>query len=152
MDDILRALRQIATPQCLAAAEGLQAVADTAVYFDLHLRSAGLTADHAMILASALRAHQRRPAPHLRSFSASYNPELTNAGTMALAEAFPDTMAELGLVGCALTDRSGAAILAWADRAQQPQMICIEQNPFSSEFKARASQLRNTKAGLMLVV
>jgi hypothetical protein len=75
----------------------------------LHLRNARLTAQDAISLADAIG--QMEHGPVLRLFSASYNPNLTDAGVVALAGAFPTTMTELGLVGCGIGDAGGHAIL-----------------------------------------
>ncbi|AXI47969.1 hypothetical protein C1J03_19370 [Sulfitobacter sp. SK012] len=62
MNILIDALKAIASPVCLEAADRL---------------------------ADALRQTAMGPGPTLRSFSASYNPGLTDAGVPALAACFP---------------------------------------------------------------
>lgn len=94
MDQLITSLEAIGTSPCGAAASRLH-TAGTAS-FDLYLRNARLNAQDAINLVDAIG--QMKHGPVLRSFSASYNPDLTDAGVVALADAFPTTMTELGLV------------------------------------------------------
>lgn len=137
IDGLIAALESIATPRCLEAARELQDSDTNAESFDLHLRRAGLQAAHAVVLADAIRQLATGPGPQLRSFSASYNRGLTDSGAVALAEAFPATMSELGLVGCVLGDPAGIAILNWVKRAVRPGMVCVEDNRFSGEVRGQ---------------
>ena len=88
----------------------------------------------------------------LRSFSASYNPDLGDVGAAALAEAFPDTMVELGLVGCSIGDAGGSAILEWAREAPQLRMICGEGNMFSAEVRSQFQSLTSLRPKILVVV
>ena len=47
---------------------------------------------------------------NLKSFSLSYNPEITDQGVRLLVKAFPPLIMELGLVGFDLGDEAGEAI------------------------------------------
>ena len=111
----------------------------------------GLIDRHAMTLADAMRWSLPGAGPHLRSFSASYNSDLTDAGVAALARISPNTMTELGFVGCGIGDTGGLALLDWARRASQPRMICIEQNDFSAELRHEFAKLRDYHAGLIVI-
>ena len=106
----------------------------------------------AIRLAAAIRPFGDPQGPALRSFSASYNDGLTDAGAVALAEAFPSSMSELGFVGCGLGDDSAAAIFAWAERAPALTMICVEDNRFSVEAKGRFKRLGRRRGGMLVVV
>jgi len=142
-------LRSIETPRCLAAAEKL--LNTTSPEFDLHLRQAGLTGANTRRLAKALNTDDSN-GPRLRSFSASYNPDLGNEGAIALAQAFPDTLTELGMVGCAIGDAGGRALFEWAARAPSLRMICIEDNAFSQELRREFQTLAEARQQLFVVV
>lgn len=152
MDRLIAALTTIATPECLRVADRLLATGAGFPSFDLHLRRAGLDAQFAALLADAIRHTVAEAGPVLRSFSASYNPDLTDTGITALATAFPVSMTELGFVGCSIGDAGGDAILKWAQRALSPKLICMEQNLFSDAFKEEVAMLRRRTPGLMIIV
>ena len=44
----------------------------------------------------------------LRSFSVSYNPDITEAGAMTLLAVLPAGITDVGLLGCALTEACAA--------------------------------------------
>jgi len=97
-------LRSIGTPGCLAAADRLEASIGSQAGFDLHLRRAGLSQADAQVVADGMLRANAGNALSLKSFSASYNPELGDVGAATLATTFPATMTELGLVGCSVGD------------------------------------------------
>jgi hypothetical protein len=152
MDALIAALNAIGTPDCVNSARRLEALKPDAASFDLHLRRAGLDAGDARLLAGAMRKTTASSGTVLRSFIASYNSDLSDAGVIALAEAFPATMTELGLVGCAIGDAGGLAILAWAKTAQQARMICVEGNAFSADVRSRFAALGQDRGSLLVVV
>ena len=151
MDALIDALRSIGKPICLDAAEKLQGLVENSGSFDLHLRRAGLDAEDAMLLAEAMREKPGSYNVTLRSFSASYNPNLTDEGVIALANAFPTTMTGLGLVGCSIGDPGGLAILGWAENAESPRMICIEANAFSAKVRSRILAFGQKRKSLFLI-
>jgi hypothetical protein len=150
--DLITALRSIGTPGCLAAADRLEASTGSQAGFDLHLRRAGLNQADAQVLADGmLRAHAGN-ALSLRSFSASYNPELGDVGAATLATAFPATMTELGLVGCSVGDAGARPILEWARSAPNLKMICVEGNNFSAGMKTQFRDLASLGRNMLVVV
>ena len=150
--DLITALRSIGTPGCLAAADRLEAAIGSQVGFDLHLRRAGLNQADAEILADGMLRANTGKAISLRSFSASYNPELGNVGAATLAAAFPTTMTELGLVGCAVGDAGARPILEWARSAPNLKMICVERNNFSAGIKTQFRDLASLGGNMLVVV
>jgi hypothetical protein len=152
MDALIGALNSIGKPVCIAVAGRLAALGPKAASFDVHLRRAELDVEDARILAAALRETNGSSGPVLRSFSASYNPDLTDAGVVALAEAFPATMSELGLVGCAIGDAGGRAVLSWVRTAFGARMVCVEENDFSADVKSGFAQLSRERSALVVVV
>lgn len=150
--ELINALRSIGKPVCMDAADRLAASAGTKTGFDLHLRGAGLNEADARVLADGMLRSDAGDGPVLRSFSASYNPELGDTGAAALAEAFPETMTELGLVGCSIGDAGGRAILEWAQTAPKVRMICVEGNNFSTGMRSQFQDLAPFGRHVLVVV
>ncbi|MFT5358597.1 MAG: hypothetical protein ACI9KE_005836 [Polyangiales bacterium] len=161
IDALIKALESIGGPVCLAASQRLGAGAHDAP-FDLHLRDAELDAVDARALADGMQTLARPGTAlpgtalpvtgGLRSFSASYNSDLKDAGAIALAGAFPTTMTELGLVGCSIGDAGGRALLEWAERASHLRMMCVEGNGFSSGVRSNFARLGRRRTSLIVVV
>lgn len=149
---LIDALRSIGNAVCLSAADRLEASRASNADYDLHLRNAGLGALEAEIIAGAMREASLREGPALRSFSMSYNPDLTDTGVVALTRAFPPTLTELGLVACSIGDEGGAALLRWGKRAVGLQMICVEGNHFSVRIRQRFASLAQERPDLLVVV
>ena len=150
--ELIDALRTIGKPVCLAAADRLAASTGSRAGFDLHLRRAGLNEADARVLANGMLHGDAGNALFLKSFSASYNPDLGNAGVAALAEAFPETMTELGLVGCSIGDAGAHAILEWARTAPDLRMICVEGNKFSIDMRSQFQDLASLGRNILVVV
>lgn len=149
MDVLLAALRQIGTQVCLDCADYLNVVPQGAP-FGLHLRHAKLDASAVAILANALDETNHQPQPTLRSFSASYNAQMTDAGIARLVQALPHTTSQLGFVACEMGDFGALAILDWAKRTSQLSMLCIEGNVFSPDIAAQFNDLRIKNAAIQL--
>lgn len=105
----------------------------------LHLRDLGLT--QAKILAIAV-ALQSSNVP-IGSVSLGYNQAMKDAGAVALIEALPDSVFELGLVACGIGDEGGKKLLQWMqENTTNLQMICIENNDFSDNLKMHFKNFR----------
>jgi hypothetical protein len=120
--------------------------------FVLHLRGAGLNEANARVLANGMMHAEAGNALFLKSFSASYNPDLGDGCTRALAEAFPETMTELGLFGCSIGDAGAHAIMEWARTAPNPRMICVEGNKISAGVKSQFQDLASDGRNILVVV
>ena len=151
-DDLIHALRSIGTPVCQNAADRLAASTAPERGFNLHLRSAGMNEADAQVLADGIQTSNADNTLMLKSFSASFNPDLKDAGATALAQVFPNTMTELGLVGCAIGDAGGRAILDWAQSASNLGMICVEQNNFSPALRSRFKEFAASNRHILVVV
>jgi hypothetical protein len=151
MDTLIAALHSIGGPVCLDAANRLEAESTNDGGFNLHLRNAGIDLQDARILANAMEKIDLATR-YLMSFSASYNPDLKDAGAIVLSGAFPKSMTELGLVGCSIGDAGGNALLEWAQLAPDLRMICVEGNDFSSGLKSDFRELGQRHGSLMVVV
>lgn len=150
--ELITALRLIGTSGCLAAADRLEASTGSQTGFDLHLRRAGLNQADAQVLADGMLRANAGHTLSLRSFSASYNPELGDVGAATLAAAFPATMTELGLVGCSVGDAGARPILEWARSAPNLRMICVEKNDFSAGIREQFRDLASLGGNMLVVV
>jgi len=106
----------------------------------------------AEIIAQAMRELSLYEASALRFFSMSYNPGLTDAGVVLLAQAFPATLSELGLVDCAIGDKGGVAHLRWGKKAVGLRIICVEGNRLSARIRQEFAILAKEKTNLLVVV
>lgn len=149
---LARALRLIGSEQCVELAQLLEFSTDKEEEISLHLRSAGISRSDVVIIADALLSLTRDEALSLRSFSLSFNPEIGEAGALAIARSLPLTLRELGLVGCGIADRGGEALFQWAQQASRLQMICIEDNRFSQPLRAQFQALAQNNRNLLVVV
>ena len=149
---LIDALRSTRNTVCLSAADRLEASRASNADYDLYLRNADLGAADAEVIAGALREASLFEGPTLRSFSMSYNPGLTDAGIVSLAQAFPPTLTELGLVECAIGDEGGAALLHWGQKAVGLRIICVEGNRFSVRIRQGFASLAQERKNLLVVV
>ena len=150
--DLIKTLNATEKDVCVSAASRLDALDSVASEFDLHLRHANLDEGDATKIAVAIRNLSPTHAPTVRSFSISYNPGIGESGAIALINSLPTTVTEIGMVGCGLTDQSGIALLAWAERAVSLRMLCVEDNNYSAEMRQRIAGLREVRNGLFVVV
>lgn len=150
--ELIKALRSIGKPTCLDAADQLVASTGSPEGFDLHLRRAGLNEADARVLANGMLHVDAGNSLLLKSFSVSYNPGLGDVGAAALSEAFPETMTELGLVGCSVGDAGGSSILEWARTAPDLRIICVEGNNFSAGMKSQFQDLASFGRDILVVV
>ena len=118
--------------------------------FNLHLRRAGLDRQDAVNIAVAVRGLPGSITPSMRSFSVSYNPDIGDAGAIALIGSLPASTTEIGMVGCDLRDGSGEVLLDWVQHAPTLRMFCVEGNEFSSLMRRRLSKLRGSRSGLFV--
>ena len=88
---------------------------------------------------------------NLKSFSLSYNPEITDQGVGLLVKAFPPQITELGLVGCDLGDEAGEGIYQYLENSAL-ELVCIEGNNFSSVLMDKFIKLREQKPNLSLLI
>lgn len=150
--EMITALKSIGKPVCLKAADILASSAGKSRFFNLHLRSADLNVTDAKILADGIKRNTAAGGGSLSSFSTSYNPELGDEGAAHLAAAFPDSMTELGMVGCNISDEGGQSILNWAKTAPNLRMICVEGNDFSNGMKALIRNISPSGRQIFVVV
>jgi hypothetical protein len=152
MQSLINALKETQLPVCgEAAARLVDTVAHTHV-FDLELRSAKLDGENAIMLAAAIHLATTRTDFQLRLFSASYNPEMGAVGAAAIVASMPSDLTEFGMVGCALNDEVGDAILQFMWRAASLKVICVEGNVFSNTMVMRIKNAGRSLKGCLIVV
>lgn len=114
----------------------------------LSFRNLGLTVSDVSYIANMLQ--QRSSNNPFKSISFSYN-ALGDEGAIAFANSFPHAISEVGLVGCAIGDTGGLAVLDWAKTSNQLRMICIEQNSFSDALKREYRQFSKEHPQILVV-
>lgn len=152
MINLIDALRSTGKDVCIAAALELEATEGAKPEISIHLRNAGLDVFDARILASALSMFPHQGGQRIRSFSVSYNPLLGDDGTVALAKSLPVNISEIGFVGCKIGSEGGDALLKWANQSTSLNMICVEENSFTSRIKAEFRKLKDERPGLLAFV
>ena len=149
---LTKALRATGNAACVREADRLQASPKLMSYFNLHLRQAGLNVRDAVIIAEGMREASNRFNGSMQSFSVSYNHGLEDEGVIALANSFPPTLTEVGLVDCGIGDEGGNALFNWAQGAVALRMICLERNNLSQGMRDRFYALGEKRKDLFIVV
>ena len=133
-ENLQSALHTIGSDAAKNAANNLAQNAASSPRVNFHLGNAGFSADDVKLIANILDMTPARELARLHSFSLSDN-IIGDERAKALAAALPKTLTELGLVGCAIGDQGGKAILEWAKYASGLRMICIEDNRLSQGLR-----------------
>ena len=152
LNKLIEALRATEKMICITAANRLNNLNKVPSEFDLHLRQTDLNEADALRLAAALSDLSTPSGPSIRSFSISYNPNIRESGAIALINALPQTVTEIGMVGCNLGDDSGKVLLEWVQKAASLRMLCVEQNRYSTGMLQNFANLRKQRNGLVIVV
>ena len=143
---IATTLRKIGTPTCLAEADRIESL--TTLKRRFHFRNLNLSITHLEELFDILDQEQEY---HINSVSFSYNP-IGDEGAILMAERLPDTIEEIGLVDCGISDIGGRAILEILNELPELDMICIEQNNLSDKLKLEYQKFGAFNPNLMVVV
>lgn len=115
---------------------------------NLHLRGLELSSNNVISIANILKTDKNS---NLTSISFSYN-AIGDQGAIALAESFPYSIREIGMVSCDIGDLGGKAILQWAKNASTLQMICIEQNNFSASLRKDFKKWKMSHPKIMVII
>ncbi|MGY8901128.1 MAG: hypothetical protein ACKVI1_00890 [Flavobacteriales bacterium] len=144
---LISALRSTNKLVCSDTANQLDSSGNSQSFYDIHLRNADLNTEDATLVAAGLEEVKLLAQPRLRSFSVSYNQAIGVSGVEIILVSLPETVQELGMVGCKLTDESANPINNFLKRSKALRMICVEDNLFSRsvkvEIKKAASHLPN---------
>ncbi len=143
--DIVKLLRNMATPQCIIKADELERI--TSPIHSIAFRNLGLDPSD---VASILQCITQES--NLHSLSFSNNVLLCDEGALVLSKNLPFTINEIGLVNCEISDLGGAAILGWMKKTSNLRMICIEQNNFSEELKLEFRSFMHKNPQVLVVV
>lgn len=149
---LINALNSIDSEVTRTAAKTLELAITSNSPFSLHLRSAGLSFSDAKILANAVKQYASKNKQNLQSFSVSYNPSLGDEGVAVLIHSLPQTVSEIGLVGCGISDIGGQALLKWTSDNTQLNMICVEDNEISESTKMQFRELETKRTGLRIFI
>lgn len=130
--EIAEILRNIGNKACLEKATFLEHASNNK---SLHLRGLELGPLEALKIAKALKETQTNGVFQISSISFSNNHSLGDQGAIALLNALPLSIHELGLVNCGIGDVGGEELLAWVSNTSNLQMVCAEKNNFSDSIK-----------------
>ncbi len=146
--NLVDALRSCGTKACLAKANTLEINRNP--MRSIHLRSLDLKASEIAKIADII-GQSGESGKGIDSLSLSYNNGMGDEGCLALASNMPDSVSELGLVDCGITDAGGIKLLEWAKKATNLRMICIEQNNFSDQLKSEFQKFASDNSHLLFV-
>ena len=150
--ELISTLRGMEKKVCDTAAQRMEISLAGDSALSLHLRSAGLDLSDAKNLAKALRNLSANPeSVRLSSFSVSYNRALGDPGTVALAQVLPQTVRDIGFVGCDMGDEGALALLEWAKKSSSLKMICVEQNNFSADTRSLYQQYKQNNPAATVI-
>lgn len=146
MENLLAVLHATGKAICIEQATQLQSNMEKSKRFDLHLRNAGLAPQDIHLIASALTELATQNDHNLLSLSMSYNDQMSDQAAIELISALPDTLRELGMVGCALSDITANHLIKWAKDAPSLKMLCVEDNHFSNQQRQNIKGLSKGRA------
>ena len=152
MLELIFVLRELGNDVCEKAARRIETSLAGSSKVSLHLRNANLSQSQTSQLAEALKGLTDLNDDRLRSFSMSYNDTLGDTGAVALAQALPHSLHEIGFVGCGIQDAGGKAILEWATQAPDLNVLCIEDNFFSTETKSLFQVFGESHPAMTLII
>lgn len=143
---IAKALREIGSTECIEKPVMLQK--QEFKTSTLNLRNLKLNDTDIIEIASILQHDNNNT---LRSISYSYNPLIGDEGASLLANSFPKSINEIGLVGCGIGDAGAIEILHWMKKSTTLKMICIEGNNFSDNVKRDYQTFKKDNPHIMVV-
>ena len=114
----------------------------------LHFRSLSLHSNQIIAIIDLLK----EGTGNLKSISFSYNNSVGDIGAISLAEKLPDSVSEIGLVDCNISDIGGRELLKLAKKSPNLRMLCIEENNFSEALKREFRKFGSMNSGILVVV
>ncbi len=146
MKQLAKVLRRIGTAECLKKVVTLEK--QEFKTSTLNLRNLKLNATDIIEIANILQHDNDNT---LRSISFSYNPLIGDEGAALLANSFPISINEIGLVGCGIGDIGAIEILHWMKKSTTLKMICIEGNNFSDNVKRDFKAFKKDNPHIMVI-
>jgi hypothetical protein len=117
-----------------------------------NFRSLDLKASEVIAIAHMMHSEHQKKALNLNSITFSYNPDLGDTGAVALSKSLPNSLTEIGLVGCGIGDVGGTQLLEMFKRMPQLTMACIENNQFSNTMKQEFKMYSKYHPQILIVV
>jgi len=113
----------------------------------LHLRELNLQGNDMIVISEILNEEEN----NLKSISFSYN-KIGDLGAIALAKNLPLSLHEIGLVGCGIEDTGGREILTSIKALPNIQMICMEQNNFSTALQLEFNEYEKKNPQILVII
>ena len=148
--EIAKILRKTENLDCIQKAQSLEAHASK--LSSLHLRNLNLKPNDVVAIAAILAQEKQNNNSFIKSISFSYNPFMGDTGAIYMINSLPESILEIGLVGCGITDLGGNEIFKWLKTSSQIQMICMEQNTISDELKTKFYLYQEQHPKIVVVV
>ena len=142
-------LRKIGSKRCLEKAEALEQ--ESSSMSALHLRDLELNLSDIQSIITCLKQERDSKHHQLKSISFSYNHLFGDSGAIALTKNLPETISEIGLVNCGISDAGGIELLNWMKNSTSLQMICIEQNNFSEKLRSEFKEFSSKNPSVLVV-
>jgi hypothetical protein len=112
---------------------------------NLHLRKLDATTSEILNTIFELKNFLDNNSEPIYSFSFSYNQNLGDEGVGLMINILPASLRSIGLVNCNIGDKGGLELLTWLMSAAHVNILCIEQNNFSSDVKNKFKELAREK-------
>ncbi len=125
---------------------------DTSLVKNLNFRKFGLKPIDIIAITNILKQEKNINHFTIKSISFSYNNLIGDEGATTIAKNLDFSVNEIGLVGCGIGDIGGNEILNWMNNSTNLQMICIEQNNFSSNLKMKFKTFKKNNPKIMVVI
>ena len=143
---IASTLRNIATPKCITEAIRIESLPTLKRRF--HFRDLGLTADHVETILDILdEGHDYE----INSISFSHN-LIGDEGAEIIAHRLPNTIEEIGLVDCGITDIGAKILLSQLHILPNLDMLCLENNILSEHVKLEYQKYGAFNRDMMIIV
>ncbi len=143
---IAEILRKIGTEKCIEKAEILES--ESPRVNSIHLRDLTLSSSNLIDIVNCLKEEKNH---HLRSISISYNHLIGDSSAIFLLKNLPESICEIGLVNCGISDVGGIEILQWMRNSTNLRMICMEQNNFSKKLKIEFNKFSVSNPQILVV-
>ena len=142
MQDLIDALVETKKPKSIEVANNLKSTSDNDKSYDLVIRKANLNIKDAKNIATAIKKIDQNKGPKLGTISMSFNEDLKDEGVITLLNHIPLTTSVIAFVECGITDKAGQAIIDWAAKTNNLNVIYIEGNDFSKDMEEKFEKLR----------
>ena len=147
--EVAEVLRKIGSKKCLDKAKELESLSTSAS--SLHLRDLALNSSNLIEISNCFNHEEEHNNHFLKSISFSYNHQLSDSGAIVLIKNLPESICEIGLVNCGISDIGGIEILKWMHNSLNLRMICMEQNNFSKNLKLEFNKFSIANPSIIVI-